>query len=71
MVSPPPGQGFAAPLMARRGIAVAREKRTSSGPVDPLHGTGVGPRARVRLQARAAIDSTSFHVGKRPVAFFE
>ena len=31
----------------------------------------VGTRAEGRCQARAAIDSTSFHAGKRPVAFFE
>ena len=30
-----------------------------------------GTRADRRCQARAAIDSTSFHAGKRPVAFFE
>ena len=30
-----------------------------------------GTRADGRCQARAAIASTSFHLGKRPVAFFE
>jgi len=40
-------------------------------PVRSMARAPAGARAGVRLQARVAIDSTSFHVGKRPVAFFE
>ena len=56
-------------LVQGRDLAPARDE------IEPLVGLHVvapaGTRAEGRCQARAAIDSTSFHAGKRPVTFFE
>lgn len=51
--------------------ARARRRETEVGDVRSDARAPDGARAGGRVQARAAIASTSFQFGKRPVAFFE
>ena len=46
-------------------------RKPATHPINTETRVPAGTRADGRCQARAAIDSTSFHAGKRPVAFFE
>ena len=60
--------------MRGRCAGARREKEHSDRPGRPIRFAArarTAPVPGTRLQARAAIDSTSFPFGKRPVAFFE
>ena len=59
-----PARGLECPQRVER-------RKPARHPIGTETRAPAGTRADGRCQARAAIDSTSFHAGKRPVAFFE